>query len=564
MKSILFKTNYIHFLSGNMAFSILFGLIITISCFAESNDKKNRNYYKLFASGDTVLARRIHYYYYDRGPQWFLSELKQVVSDSDIAMTNLETVISTQGTMFAKGERNPYYFRGRPELLDIITSVGFDFVTTGNNHTMDYGPDALKQQNEILSVCGISYAGSGSNYQEASQPTFIKVDDVVVGFISMYVGGAKIGADRDSAGVFQAKSDKDVIALVSRSYEIAQKHANLVVFSPHWGANMSENPNASRINLAHKLIDMGFDLIIGHSAHQIHGIEVYKKKFIIYDMGNFIADWVTSDRMRLSAAWLLDFNKKSFTRLEIIPLALNSGAARIASVQDIDKTKDLVVRLSKKINKNIDFKTEGNSLVVDLLSDTLVQKPLILPEKYHITNTTRAVPEKYKNLKSNVELDSSPSWATMTVPVKLEHGIEIIGVKTVETVHAGSAFLLEVALKVGGPLEGRWEAVVYVTRKDGTDGFVYEHPVSHGATEPKHWTKGQIVLDKIVVRARKTVKPGEYDVHWTMLNRVTNDRLGVLTGKPGREIFSKISTIIVKKGEVSRLASGIEWDGKKN
>jgi hypothetical protein len=38
---------------------------------------------------------------------------------------------------------------------------------------------------------------------------------------------------------------------------------------------------------AHAMIDAGGDILLGHGPHVTRGVEVYKKRFIAYSMGNF-------------------------------------------------------------------------------------------------------------------------------------------------------------------------------------------------------------------------------------------------------------------------------------
>ena len=41
------------------------------------------------------------------------------------------------------------------------------------------------------------------------------------------------------------------------------------------------------IDLAHKLVDNGMDMYVGHGNHTIAGIEIYKGRPIFYNLGNF-------------------------------------------------------------------------------------------------------------------------------------------------------------------------------------------------------------------------------------------------------------------------------------
>ncbi|MBI4734176.1 MAG: CapA family protein, partial [Rubrobacteridae bacterium] len=64
--------------------------------------------------------------------------------------------------------------------------------------------------------------------------------------------------------------------------------ADFVIVSIHWGKELNEFPLSRQVSLAHKLIDSGVDMVIGHHPHVVEGFEVYKEKLIAYSLGNFV------------------------------------------------------------------------------------------------------------------------------------------------------------------------------------------------------------------------------------------------------------------------------------
>ena len=74
----------------------------------------------------------------------------------------------------------------------------------------------------------------------------------------------------------------------------AKKQADLVVVSMHWGIHFKEGVLAGyQKYYAHFAIDAGADLILGHHAHILKPIEMYKGKAIFYSLGNFAMEEVT-------------------------------------------------------------------------------------------------------------------------------------------------------------------------------------------------------------------------------------------------------------------------------
>ena len=92
--------------------------------------------------------------------------------------------------------------------------------------------------------------------------------------------------------------------LLGQQIKEAKLRSHFVVFSFHWGPNYQWHPDASIIRLAHALVDLGVDLVHGHSSHHVQGIELYKGRPILYGCGDFIDDYAVSDPYRNDLGFL--------------------------------------------------------------------------------------------------------------------------------------------------------------------------------------------------------------------------------------------------------------------
>ena len=57
------------------------------------------------------------------------------------------------------------------------------------------------------------------------------------------------------------------------------------------------------IELAHKSIDNGADMFVGHGPHVVRGVEIYKGKPIFYGMGEFYYQWQHMDADLMTGSW---------------------------------------------------------------------------------------------------------------------------------------------------------------------------------------------------------------------------------------------------------------------
>ena len=79
-----------------------------------------------------------------------------------------------------------------------------------------------------------------------------------------------------------------------------------LIVSFHWGQEYQLKESTFQQELAHKVIDSGADLIVGHHPHVVQGIDEYKGKLIFYSLGNFVFDQYFSKETQESLAVGLD------------------------------------------------------------------------------------------------------------------------------------------------------------------------------------------------------------------------------------------------------------------
>lgn len=95
-------------------------------------------------------------------------------------------------------------------------------------------------------------------------------------------------ADRPAVRTVPKPQDVEEIAKWTRE---AQARADIVVVSLHaheQGATLDEPAEFVR-TFAHRIIDEGADLVVGHGPHMLRGMEIYQGKPVFYSLGNFVA-----------------------------------------------------------------------------------------------------------------------------------------------------------------------------------------------------------------------------------------------------------------------------------
>lgn len=168
----------------------------------------------------------------------------------------------------------------------MMHELGIDIVTIANNHTLDYGTDALVDTCTTLENAGIPYVGAGANMDRAKQLETIEVRGRTIGFL------AASRVYPDTSWVANSKKPGMVSgydpSILLKEIEAAGEYCDYLVVYMHWGIERDEKPQEYQRTLGRQLIDAGADLVIGSHPHVLQGIEYYQGKPIVYSLGNFI------------------------------------------------------------------------------------------------------------------------------------------------------------------------------------------------------------------------------------------------------------------------------------
>ena len=222
-------------------------------------------------------------------------EFATMLSTADATIGNLECVIAKGGTAVKK----PWTFRADPAVLPVLHRH-FDAVSLANNHTGDFGKEALLETLHLLESDKLPYFGAGRDIAKARTPLILELKWLRI---------ALLGYNDFKPRSFEAGPgwpgvawcvDEQVLADIrfARSFH----RADLVIPFMHWG--WEEEPENDRQKLlARAMIDAGADLVVGGHPHVTQGVEYYRGKLIVYSLGNFVFDGFTDGPAR--TGWLL-------------------------------------------------------------------------------------------------------------------------------------------------------------------------------------------------------------------------------------------------------------------
>lgn len=197
------------------------------------------------------------------------------------------------------------------ELSSIFKTAGIDVVSLASNHTMDWSHEPMLDTIELLRTMGSQTIGGGINIEEARRPAIVEKNGVkvaILGYCSNLREGAAAGPNKPGIAPLRAVTHylpiyyapgappnivsvplEQDIAAMKEDIAKAKAEAHAVVIFIHWGLSHTPKTIATYETIAaHAAIDAGADIIIGHGAHVLKAVEVYKGKACFYSIGNFL------------------------------------------------------------------------------------------------------------------------------------------------------------------------------------------------------------------------------------------------------------------------------------
>ncbi|MBM7702134.1 CapA family protein [Metabacillus iocasae] len=233
-------------------------------------------------AGDVLLDKSIGHHIATNGVDYPFKHVAPYFQRTDLAALNLETSVSTRGTPDGK----QFTFRSKPETLKGVANAGVDVVSLANNHTLDYGVDALFDTMKHLKEHQIGYTGAGENEREAYQAYYREVNGKTVAIlgISRVLPDVSWFAKGEKPGIAQGYHDEPMMTYVKEAVE----KADYTIVMIHWNRELQDYPEAYAREMGKKFIDAGVNAIIGGHSHSLMGIEHYKGAPIYYSLGNFV------------------------------------------------------------------------------------------------------------------------------------------------------------------------------------------------------------------------------------------------------------------------------------
>jgi len=192
-----------------------------------------------------------------------------------------------------------------PGHVPALRRAGFHAVTLAGNHIADCGADGIADTVAALEAAGVAHCGAGANLAAARRPCHLDAGGIRLALLSYNcVGPEAAWATPTRAGCAYVRvdtadgsritpraplvnPDESSLAELRADIRAARADARRVIVALHKGivhtpATLAPYERA----IAHAAIDAGADVVVGHHAHILRGIEIYRGKPIFHGLGN--------------------------------------------------------------------------------------------------------------------------------------------------------------------------------------------------------------------------------------------------------------------------------------
>lgn len=271
--------------------------------------------------GDIMFSRGVETNLRASGGSWdsLFDDVRDLLSEPDLSFGNLETPVSSRGSVIQKR----FTFRSPPDALPALARSGIDVVSLANNHTLDYGPDALDDTERLVGEAGLGFGGI-TRVGEPQVPLIREVRGLKVGVL-FYCDPAQRYSCAEEFEVYDRRPAEATPEAVARDIRALRPQVDVLAVLIHWGVEYDDGPRKQTQELAHTLVDLGADVVAGAHPHVQHPIERYKDGVILYSLGNFVFDQRTRLSTRVSRLVRVVVGRDGVRGVQLVPMEIDQG-----------------------------------------------------------------------------------------------------------------------------------------------------------------------------------------------------------------------------------------------
>ena len=259
------------------------------------------------AVGDIMVmpSQHIAAYNEETGKYSFLrtfTAMTEMFKATDLMCGNLEGAVAGAKAGYSNGvtdEEGRIRFNAPDEFAYDLKTVGFDVVTTANNHAGDCEADGMIATIDTVRAAGLYQTGTYADAADREKPLVIDVKGFKIGVLASttVINGTSKLSHKQKDAMFSRLQYTDQIA---HDVELLKNAgAEYIVMFAHWDKEYKSAPQKSTRNYAKQLLELGVDAVIGSHPHVVQPMTYMDvtradgssfRGFVAYSLGNFLSN----------------------------------------------------------------------------------------------------------------------------------------------------------------------------------------------------------------------------------------------------------------------------------
>lgn len=242
-------------------------------------------------------------------PDGFFEPSRALLQSADLTIGHVEVPHTARGVEQSTDVPAP---PADPAHLQALPRAGFHVVTLAGNHIADSGPPGIEDTVAVLRGLGIATVGAGMNMGEAKAPAIVERNGLRIGVLSYNcVGPRESWATSKKAGCAYVKvlthyeldyaspggppiiytfCAPESLEVMGADIAALRAQVDVAVVSFHKGVgHIPARVEWYERQVSQAAIDAGAHVVIGHHAHILRGVEVYRGRPIFHGLGNFVS-----------------------------------------------------------------------------------------------------------------------------------------------------------------------------------------------------------------------------------------------------------------------------------
>lgn len=226
----------------------------------------------------------------------YFSLVKDYFTGDDLSIGNMEVVIGNSNMDTTSYE---YNFCAPEYIGNLVNTLGFEVLSTANNHAYDRGITGLNSSLDFFrNKTHILTVGTYKTKEERETNHIITINSVKFGFLSYTYRTNNIVPEeyqdliafyRDPNSSYVSENSK---ARIKQEVDKLKQEADVIIVIMHWGYEFQFEPNSEQLEMANFLNSLGVDIIVGSHSHNMQPVEIIgdtKKTLVFYSLGNFVS-----------------------------------------------------------------------------------------------------------------------------------------------------------------------------------------------------------------------------------------------------------------------------------